>query len=114
MFAIEKGKQAINCSPYSHSLEKPKSATTQQQAQRLCARDNTCSAYNWVDGTADGDVKDMVFLCKEIHDVHSGVQGWELGIRSGRAEDPYEAKRTHTIVKTLQQSEENEAKKIKE
>jgi len=86
MFQIEKGKQAINCSPYSHMHLKPSPASDRQTAQKLCAKDNRCGFYNWRDGTP-GDVKDVSYQCWEIHDVHSAQEGWELGVRAGRAED---------------------------
>lgn len=86
MFQIEKSKKAVNCSPYSHSHKKPEQASDQQTAQRLCAKDNKCAAYNWRDGTP-GDIANVVYLCWELHDVHSAQAGWELGIRAGRAED---------------------------
>jgi len=89
MFAIENGKHAIKCAPYSHTLATPEPATDRQEAQRLCAADIKCSAYNWADNSALED-KDKVFLCHKLHDVHPGVEGWELGIRAGRAYDsPY-------------------------
>jgi hypothetical protein len=89
MFALEMSKQAIKCSPYSHTLDDPSPAESRQEAQRLCAADNECSAYNWADDTA-AEFKNQVFLCHKLHDVHPGVEGWELGVRAGRAYDsPY-------------------------
>jgi len=89
MFALEMNKQSITCAPYSHTLADPTPATSRQEAQRLCAADNKCSAYNWADGTAE-DFANEVFLCHKLHDVHPGVVGWELGIRAGRGYDsPY-------------------------
>jgi len=93
MFDIEPQKEAINCVPYSHQLSEltgPKEADSQQEAQRLCAADNACSAYSWAKSSAVGDVKNKVFLCTKLHNVHAGVEGWELGVRAGRAYDsPY-------------------------
>jgi len=86
MFQIEKSKRALNCSPYSHTHKKPEQASDQATAQRLCAKDNKCIAYNWRDATP-GDITNKVYLCWELHDVHSAQTGWELGIRAGRAED---------------------------
>jgi hypothetical protein len=86
MFQIEKQKHAKNCSPYSHTKQKPAQATDRATAQQLCAKDNKCIAYNWRDGTP-GTEKNVVYLCYELHDVHSAQEGWELGIRAGRAED---------------------------
>lgn len=58
---------------------------------RLCAADLKCSAYNWANNAvADPQDADKVFLCHKLHDVHPGVDGWELGVRAGRAYDsPY-------------------------
>jgi hypothetical protein len=91
MFAIEEGKHAIKCAPYSHTLATPDPATTRQEAQRLCAADIDCSAYNWANGAvADPQEANKVYECHKLHDVHPGVDGWELGIRAGRAYDsPY-------------------------
>jgi len=90
MFVIEKGKQSIACAPYSHSHAKPTPCNKQVVAQELCAKDNKCSAYNWVDATpmggVDGVSKNAVYLCTDLHEVHSGVAGWELGVRAGRLE----------------------------
>jgi len=106
MFTIEEGKEAIKCAPYSNSLQEPASAETRQQAQRLCAADNSCSAYSWADNTAeqinpmtgkkDGgkNFRNKVYLCSQLHDVHSGQLGWELGVRAGRNyASPYKAKK---------------------
>ena len=58
--------------------------------RRLCAADNECSAYNWADDSVE-DYPDRVYLCHKLHDVHPNADGWELGIRAGRAYDsPYE------------------------
>jgi len=105
MFAIEDGKEAIKCAPYSNTLMEPSNAATRQEAQRLCAADNACSAYSWADSTAEkinpmtgkkdggNSFKDKVYLCTQLHDVHSGQLGWELGVRAGRAyASPYKAK----------------------
>jgi len=91
MFALEEGKEAIKCAPYSHTLATPDPAATRQEAQRLCAADLKCSAYNWANNAvADPQDADKVFLCHKLHDVHPGVDGWELGVRAGRAYDsPY-------------------------
>ena len=106
VFTIEEGKEAIKCAPYSNSLQEPASAETRQQAQRLCAADNSCSAYSWADNTAeqinpmtgkkDGgkNFRNKVYLCSQLHDVHSGQLGWELGVRAGRNyASPYKAKK---------------------
>jgi hypothetical protein len=103
MFALEEGKEAIKCAPYSHTLQKASNAATRQEAQRLCAADIKCSAYSWADSTGEqvnantgkkdggNPFADKVFLCHQLHDVHSGQTGWELGVRAGRAYDsPYE------------------------
>jgi len=102
MFTIEPGKEAIKCAPYSHTLAAPSPATTRQEAQRLCAADNACSAYSWADNSAeqvDGvtgrkvPFQDKAYLCTRLHDVHSGQLGWELGVRAGRNYDsPYKLK----------------------
>jgi hypothetical protein len=90
MFAVEAHTQAVKCSPYSHNLQEPQPAAAQQDAQRLCAADNECSAYNWADNSVE-DYPDRVYLCHKLHDVHPNADGWELGIRAGRAYDsPYE------------------------
>merc|ERR1712159_4162 len=89
MFILEKGKQTVACAPYSHSHAKPTPCNSQVKAQELCAKDDKCSAYNWVDSTpigVDGVSKDAVYLCTDLHEVHSGVSGWELGVRAGRLE----------------------------
>jgi hypothetical protein len=86
MFQIEKGKRALNCSPYSHTHKKPIQANDQATAQQACAKDNKCIAYNYRDSTP-GDITNKAYLCWELHDVHSSQVGWELGIRAGRAED---------------------------
>merc|ERR1740117_829333 len=50
---------------------------------RLCAADIKCSAYNWAsNAVADPQLADKVFLCHKLHDVHPGVDGWELGVRT--------------------------------
>lgn len=92
MFNIEPNKKAINCSPYSHSHAEPDICTDQLTAQTLCAKDKQCMAYNWVDNSAEGNDKDKVWLCHELHDVHFKTEnddlvGWELGLRNGFAED---------------------------
>jgi hypothetical protein len=92
MFQVEPNKQAINCSPYSHSHAEPQICNNQLLAQALCAKDKKCMAYNWVDDSAEGANKDQVWLCYEIHDVHLKTErdpltGWELGIRMGFSED---------------------------
>jgi hypothetical protein len=90
MFALEEHTQAIKCSPYSHNLDDPDPAATRQEAQRLCAADNECSAYNWADNSVE-DYPNRVYLCHKLHDVHPNADGWELGVRAGRAYDsPYE------------------------
>merc|ERR1711934_70176 len=86
MFVIEDGKQTIACAPYSHDNVEPAPASDRAAAQEVCAKDNECSAYNWVDGTADGDLQNKGFACTAMHEVHSGVAGWELGVRAGRLE----------------------------
>merc|ERR1711959_473815 len=94
MFTLEKGKQTVSCAPYSHSHKKPSPCENRVSAQEMCAKDNNCAAYNWV---SDGDKKE-VYLCTDLHEVHSGVAGWELGVRAGRLE-PFveEAKQTKEL-----------------
>jgi len=105
MFAIEEGKEAIKCAPYSHSMKEASPASTRQEAQRLCAADIACSSYSWADSSAeqinpitgkkDGGnaFANKVFLCEQLHHVHSGQVGWELGVRAGRAyASPYKQK----------------------
>jgi len=84
MFVLEQGVQTVSCAPYSHSSVEPAVATSRIEAQEICAKDSTCAAYNWVDSTAAGDVTDKVYACTAMHEVHSGVAGWELGVRAGR------------------------------
>merc|ERR1711966_35511 len=91
MFNVEEGRRAIKCSPYSHSLLQPETATNRQQAQRLCAKDIKCSAYNW--GKIDAEPANTVYLCYKLHNVYAGAEeeAWELGVRAGRAYDsPYD------------------------
>jgi len=52
----------------------------------VCIQDTECTAYNWVDDTAEGNLKNKVFSCTAMHEVHSGVVGWELGVRAGTLE----------------------------
>merc|ERR1711865_297552 len=42
---------------------------------------------------------DKVYACTAMHEVHSGVQGWELGIRAGRLEPFVELKEAETTRK---------------
>lgn len=98
MFQVEQRKQAISCSPYGHQNVEPLACHSSKEAQILCARDPKCVAYNWVDKTALGEHQDKVWLCWELHDIHlttlkKPLDGWELGTRSGSAEDPYEKRR---------------------
>lgn len=102
MFQVEPNKRAINCSPYSHSHLEPLLCEDRQRAQILCAKDKQCIAYNWVDSSATGDDKEKVWLCYALHDIHLKTEnddlvGWELGTRSGFAEDLVEYRKTHTI-----------------
>ena len=111
MFQVEKKKQAISCSPYGHKNTDPLPCHSSKQAQILCAKDPKCIAYNWVDKTALGNHQDKVWLCQELHDIHlttvkKPLDGWELGTRSGSAEDPYETRR-----QALGAEEESEALK---
>jgi hypothetical protein len=115
MFQIENNKKAINCSPYSHSNLEPTSCTDRQTAQALCAKDKQCMAYNWVDSSATGDVKEKVWLCYALHDIHLKTEnddlvGWELGTRSGFAEDLVEYRKTHTIEVAKREWKLEEAK----
>jgi len=83
MFILEDGKQTVACAPYSHDNVEPAPADNRAAAQELCAKDTACTAYNWVDANAEGAIKDKSYSCTAMHEVHSGVQGWELGIRGG-------------------------------
>lgn len=100
MFILEPGKQTIACAPYSHDNLEPSSADSREKAQEICAKDVQCAAYNWVDSNAEGDLKDRVFACTALHEVHSGVQGWELGVRAGRLE-PFVEEEAKTRTWTL-------------
>jgi hypothetical protein len=107
MFQMEPNKKAVNCSPYSHSHTKPMKCETQLDAQALCAQNKKCLAYNWVDASAEGDEKDLVWLCYEIHDVHlktekDALVGWELGIRLGYSEDLIEEVKTKSTSALLE------------
>jgi len=95
MFVIEEGKRAVNCAPYSHSMVKPKVAKTRQQAQELCAADSACVTYNWAEAqpAGEGAVADTVFLCTEVHEVHPGMKGWQLGVRIASVEKFSEERR---------------------
>lgn len=86
MFVLEEGKQTVACAPYSHDNVEPGAANTRVEAQEVCAKDPDCAAYNWVGADAEQSQKNIVYACTGIHEVHSGVQGWELGIRAGRLE----------------------------
>lgn len=102
MFNIEMNKKAVECSPYTHSHIDPTSCADQLSAQKLCAKDSKCIAYNWVNDEGEGAHTDKVWLCYELHDIHlktpdDQLVGWELGIRTGMAEDPYEYEQTNTI-----------------
>jgi len=99
MFVLEDGKQTIACAPYSHDNVEPAPAANRETAQEVCAKDNECCAYNWVDANAEGAVTDKVYACTAMHEVHSGVQGWELGIRAGRLEPFVELKEAETTRK---------------
>merc|ERR1711998_48690 len=92
LFNLEEARRAIKCSPYSHSLIEPEQASSRQQAQRACAKDIKCSAYNWAKADA-GEDRDTLYLCQKLHNVYTGAaeEGWELGIRAGRAyASPYD------------------------
>jgi len=82
MFILEKGKQTVSCAPYSHSHKKPTPCDSRVKAQELCSKDNNCAAYNWA---SEKDTEE-VYLCTDLHEVHAGVAGWELGVRAGRLE----------------------------
>eukprot|EP00658_Telonema_sp_P-2_P013206 TRINITY_DN149_c0_g2_i3.p1 TRINITY_DN149_c0_g2~~TRINITY_DN149_c0_g2_i3.p1 ORF type:complete len:503 (-),score=133.67 TRINITY_DN149_c0_g2_i3:339-1847(-) len=102
MFVIEPGKETVSCAPYSHDNLEPEAATTREQAQAVCAKDNECTAYNWVSdaNTAEGDTRtNLVYACTDMHEVHSGVTGWELGVRAGRLE-PFAEEQTNQQERT--------------
>eukprot|EP00656_Telonema_subtile_P031028 TRINITY_DN33_c0_g1_i1.p1 TRINITY_DN33_c0_g1~~TRINITY_DN33_c0_g1_i1.p1 ORF type:complete len:456 (+),score=129.77 TRINITY_DN33_c0_g1_i1:60-1427(+) len=100
MFILEAGKQLIACAPYSHDNVAPTPADNREKAQEVCAKDNECVAYNWADANAEGDFTDKVFACTAMHEVHSGVQGWELGVRAGRLE-PFTEEETEERTWTM-------------
>jgi len=96
MFLIEKQKQALGCGPYSHQKIEPKEAKDETTAMELCAANANCLAYNYAkkdDSTVcgkeppcQGKYTGHVWLCEDLHEVHSGVTGWSLGLRAGRLE----------------------------
>jgi len=86
MFILEEGKQTISCAPYSHANVEPSPANNRPAAQEACAANPECTAYNWADDTAEGNIKSKVYSCTAMHEVHSGVVGWELGVRAGTLE----------------------------
>jgi len=100
MFILEEGKQTISCAPYSHDNVEPAPAENRAAAQEACAADPECTAYNWVDGNAEGQLKNKVYSCTAMHEVHSGVVGWELGVRAGTIE-PFAKKEEEARTWTL-------------
>jgi hypothetical protein len=94
MFLIEADKQALACAPYSHQLVEPTEAASETVAMQLCAAKGNCLAYNYA--AADAECTEEppcehkytkhVWLCTDLHEVHSGVPGWSLGMRAGRLE----------------------------
>jgi len=83
MFKMEESKRLINCAPYSHSTASPAHCTTREEAQKLCAADAECVAYNWAgeDPAGEGAVANQVFLCHDMHELHNDMTGWELGVK---------------------------------
>ena len=116
VFILEEGKQTISCAPYSHDNVEPAPAENRAAAQEACAavsvhrplnlymsacmQDPECTAYNWVDGNAEGQLKNKVYSCTAMHEVHSGVVGWELGVRAGTIE-PFAKKEEEARTWTL-------------
>jgi hypothetical protein len=86
MFVLEPGKQTIACAPYSHDNVEPSAADSRAAAQEACAANPECVAYNWADGSAEGILKNKVYSCTAMHEIHSGMSGWELGVRAGTLE----------------------------
>ena len=55
LFTVAKGKQAVNCAPYSHSHPdklKPTPVKSQAEAQQKCAADKSCKFYMYIDSDA--------------------------------------------------------------
>ena len=55
LFTVAKGKQAVNCAPYSHSHPdklKPTPVKSQAEAQQKCAADKTCKFYMYIESDA--------------------------------------------------------------
>jgi len=80
MFTIETGKKAVNCAPYSHSLEVPIASDTRLFAQKACAAKASCDVYMWSDASAAEDPS-KAWLCDRLDVVYSGKAGYELGFR---------------------------------
>ena len=81
MFTIETGKKAVNCAPYSHSLEVPIASDTRLFAQKSCAAKASCDVYMWSDTDAAEDPL-KAWLCDRLDIVYSGKVGYELGFRA--------------------------------
>jgi hypothetical protein len=94
MFLTENAKMAIGCAPYTHSNTKPLPAKTEKQAMAQCAKTASCLAYNWASSDAvcpstppcENKYKSHVWACDALHEVHSGQNGWSLGVRAGKLE----------------------------
>merc|ERR1711959_20503 len=100
MFILEQGKQTISCAPYSHDNVEPAAADNRAAAQEACAADKECTAYNWADSTAE-EMQNKVYSCTAMHEVHSGMAGWELGVRAGTLEPFAKLKQTKQRTWTL-------------
>jgi len=92
MFIVEPKKQALACAPYSNSKLEPTPASTEFTAMKLCAAKASCTAYNWASQSAvctaeppcEGKYKASAWLCTDMHEVYSDVEGWSLGTRAGK------------------------------
>jgi len=94
MFLVEPNKMAVACSPYTHMDIEPIQSPDETFAMALCAKDPDCIAYNYAasdatcstDPPCEGKYKGYVWACESLHEVHSGVAGWSLGVRCGKLE----------------------------
>jgi len=92
LFMIEKGKKAINCAPYSHTLNNaPISSSSQRVAQVACAKDEKCKVYMYAGSSAENSAdRHKAWLCQALDTVYSGYAGFELGFRAENDNEEFE------------------------
>lgn len=93
LFTVLPGRKAVNCAPYSHSHPNdlaPMAVGSEQEAQQICAADETCRVYMYVDPSspvAGDDEKGKAWFCTKLDVVYSGKQGYSLGFRALNANE---------------------------